>query len=64
MFEMFLILSADDIAIFAIFANSKEQLQIGLDLLLCCCNKWKLFVYTSENKVILFRKAGRLPANV
>jgi len=61
MFKMFLILYADDIAI---FANSKDQLQTSLDLLLCYCNKWKPSVNTSKTKVMIFRKAGRLPANV
>lgn len=39
-------------------------MQISLDLLLCYCNKWKLFVNTSKTKVMIFRKAGRLHANV
>ena len=39
MFKIFVLLYADDIVI---FANTQEQLQNSLDLLLEYCNKWKL----------------------
>ena len=45
MFKMFVILYADDIVI---FANSADELQHGLDLLLNYCNIWKLTVNVSK----------------
>ena len=53
MFKLFLILYADDIVI---FANSKEQLQAGLNILSDYCLKWKLTVNSTKTKVMIFRK--------
>ena len=54
-------LDADDIVI---FANTQEQLQSSLDLLLEYCNKWKLTINVSKTKVMVFRKGGVLPRNL
>ena len=61
MFKMFMLLYADDIVI---FANSADELQHGLDLLLNYCNIWKLTVNVSKTKVMVFRKGGILPRNI
>ena len=47
-----------------IFANTQEQLQNSLDLLLESCNKWKLTINVSKTKVMVFRKGGVLPRNM
>ena len=44
MLKIFMLLYADDIVI---FANTKEQLQNSLDLLLEYCNRWKLTINIS-----------------
>ena len=61
MFKMFMLLYADDIVI---FANSAEELQQSLDVLLNYCNRWKLTVNVSKTKVMVFRKGGMLPRNM
>ena len=61
MFKMFMLLYADDIVI---FANSAEELQQSLDLLLNYCNIWKLTVNVAKTKVMVFRKGGMLPRNM
>ena len=61
MFKMFMLLYADDIVI---FANSAEELQKSLDLLLNYCNIWKLIVNVAKTKVMVFRKGGMLPQNM
>ena len=61
MFKIFVLLYADDIVI---FANTQEQLQNSLDLLLEYCNKWKLTINVSKTKVMVFRKGGVLPRNL
>lgn len=61
MFKIFLILYADDIVL---FANTKDELQSSLDMLYNYCNKWKLLVNSSKTKVLVFRKGGRLSANI
>lgn len=61
MFKLFLILYADDIVI---FAESSEELQKSLDLLLEYCNRWKLVVNTNKTKIMIFRKGGRIPRNL
>ena len=61
MLKMSMLLYADDIVI---FANSADELQHGLDLLLNYCNIWKLTVNVSKNKVMVFRKGGILPRNI
>ena len=58
MFKMFMLLYADDIVI---FANSAEELQQSLDLLLNYCNIWKLTVNVARTKVMVFRKGGMHP---
>ena len=60
MFKMNMLLYADDIVI---FANSAEELQQSLDVLLNYC-KWKLTVNVSKTKVMVFRKGGMLPRNM
>ena len=61
MFKIFMLLYADDIVI---FANTHEQLQNCLDLLLEYCSKWKLTIYVSKTKEMVFRKGGVLPRNM
>lgn len=61
MFKIFLLLYADDIVI---FANTSEQLQVSLDLMLEYCNKWKLTINVSKTKVMVFRRGGRLPRDM
>ena len=61
MFKIFLILYADDIVI---FANNGEELQNNLDMLYDYCNRWRLSVNASKTKIMIFRKGGRLPANI
>ena len=61
MFKIFMLLYADDIVV---FANTQEQLQNSLDLLLEYCNKWKLTINVSKTKVTVFRKGGVLPQNM
>lgn len=60
-FKMFLILYADDIVI---FADSETDLQSSLDLLYNYRNRWKLLVNTLKTKILIFRKGGRLRANL
>ena len=61
MFKMLMLLYADDIVM---FANSVEELQQSLDLLLNYCNIWKLTVNVSKTKVMVFRKGVMLPRNM
>ena len=61
MFKIFVLLYADDIVI---FANTQEQLQNSLDLLLEYCNIWKLTINVSKTKGMVFRKGGVLPRNL
>ena len=61
MFKIFMLLYADDIVI---FANTQEQLQNSLDVLLEYCNKCKLTINVSKTKVMVFRKGGVLPRNM
>jgi hypothetical protein len=53
MFEMFLILYADDIVI---LANSKDELQKGLNVLSDFYDRWKHSVNTSKTEIMIFRK--------
>ena len=55
MLKLFLLIYADDIAI---FADSKESLQIGLDLLKSYCDRWKLKVNVNKTKVMIFHRGG------
>lgn len=52
---------ADDVII---FANTQEQPQSSLDLLLDYCNKWKLTVNISKTKVMVFPKGAVPPRNM
>ena len=60
MLKLFLLLYADDIIL---FANGKDKLQISLNIFENYCKRWKLKVNT-KNKVIIFRKGGRLQDNI
>ena len=60
MFKFFMILYADDIAI---FAQSSEELQNSLNVLHDYCQRWKLRVNVSKTKAMIFRKGGKL-ANI
>jgi len=55
--KMFLLMYVDDIII---MAETPEDLQLGLNILEQCCNKWKLKL----TKIIVFRKVGLLPRNL
>ena len=61
MLKLYLLLYADDIAI---FSASSEGLQYGLDVLSDYCSKWTLKVNTDKTKVMIFRKGGTLPRNL
>ena len=61
LFKIFMLLYADDIAI---FSNTAEGLQSGLDVLSDYCARWKLKVNVSKTKVLIFRKGGILPRNL
>ena len=61
MFNICMLLYADDIVL---FANSAEELQEGLNLLLEYCNKWMLKVNVNKTNVMVFRKGGILPRNL
>jgi hypothetical protein len=55
------LLYADDLIL---FARSAEGLQRSLDILSEYCAKWKLIVNTQKTKIMIFRKAGRLPEHL
>ena len=61
MFQLFMLLNADDIVI---FASTSEELQHGLNLLSDYCLRWKLKVNFSKTKILIFRKGGILPRNL
>ena len=61
MFKICMLLCADDIVL---FSNSAEELQVGLNLLLEYCNKWKWKVNVYKTKVMVFRKGDILPRNL
>ena len=61
MVKMFMLLYADDIVF---FANSPEELQLGLDLLSDYCKRWKLTINVSKTKVLIFRNGGMLPGDI
>ena len=48
---------ADDLTV---IAESKEDLQLGLDRLALYCRKWGLKVNTRKTKIVVFRKGGKL----
>ena len=55
MFKIFMLLYADDIII---FANTADELQNSLDMLVSYCKRWKLTINSSKTKVTIFRKGG------
>ena len=61
MVKLLLVLYVDDIVLFAKIA---EELQKSLDILEEYCDRWKLMVNKSKTKIVIFRKGGRLPANL
>ena len=61
MVKLLLLLYADDIVL---FAKTAEELQKSLDILEEYCDRWKLTVNKSKTKIVIFRKRGRLPANL
>ena len=61
MVQLLLLLYADDIVI---FAKSAEELQKSLDILEVYCDRWNLTVNENKTKIVIFRKGGRLPANL
>ena len=60
-FKLFMLLYADDIVI---FSKNAEELQVGLDVLVNYCNRWKLKVNVDKTKIMVFRKGGVLPRNL
>ena len=61
MVKIFMLLYADDIVF---FANTPEELQLGLDLLADYCKRWKLTINVSKTKVLIFRNGGPLPMDI
>ena len=61
MVKLLLLLFADDIVL---FGKTAEELQKSLDILEESCDRWKLTVNKSKSKIVIFRKGGRLPANL
>ena len=59
--KLFMLLYADDIVI---FSKNAEELQVGLDVLVYYCNRWKLKVNLDKTKIMVFRKGGVLPRNL
>ena len=57
---LMIILYADDTAL---LANSKEQLQIGLDALGLYCEKWKLKINAEKSKITVFEKRCSVAQN-
>ena len=57
MFNLYMLLYADDIVI---FANNAEELQLDLNFLSEYCTRWKLKVNASKTKFLIFRKGGTL----
>ena len=55
-----LLMFADDLAL---FSETREGLQEGLNNLQSYCTKWGLTVNVSKTKVVVFRKGGRLARN-
>ena len=59
--KLFLLLYADDIAI---FGKTPEELQKTLNILEEYCSRWKLTVNKNKMKIVVFRRGGRLPDNL
>ena len=51
------ILCADDLEF---FLKTREDLQVGLDILYDYCNTWKLTINTEKTSIIIFRKEGNV----
>ena len=47
----------------AIFSNSADELQFGLDVLSEYCARWKLEVNVSKIKNLILRIGGRIPTD-
>ena len=52
-----LLLYADDLLL---LSSTREDLQLGLDLLYDYCTRWRLYVTTDKTTVVIFRKGGNL----
>ena len=59
--QIIFLLYADDIVI---FGKTPEELQKSLSILEEYCSRWKLTVNTNKTKILVFRRGGRLPANL
>jgi hypothetical protein len=55
--KLCLLLYADDAAL---YSETREGLQEGLDILYDYCTCWKLTINTDKTKVMVFRRGGRL----
>ncbi|MCG8045176.1 MAG: reverse transcriptase family protein [Candidatus Thiodiazotropha taylori] len=60
LFQLFLLLYADDIIL---MASTATDLQNALDTLANYCHRWKMVVNNVKTKIVIFRKGGRLPNN-
>ena len=49
------LLYADDLAL---LSETREDLQVGLDILYDYCHGWKLTINTEKKSIIIFRKGG------
>ena len=59
--QLFVLLYADDIIL---MATTASDLQKALDILENYDIRWKLTVNVIKNKIVIFRKGGRLPLNI
>ena len=59
--QLFLLLYADDIVLFAI---KPDELQHLLDILLDYCAQSRVTVNTPKTKVVIFRKGGGIPIDL
>ena len=51
------LLYADDLAL---LSETREELQVGLDILYDYCHRWKLTINTEETCMLIFRKEGNV----
>ena len=51
------LLYADD---FALLSETREDLQVGLDILYDYCHRWKLHINTDKTCMIIFRKGRKV----
>ena len=61
MVKLLVVLYADDIVL---FAKSAEELQKSLNILEVYSDRWNLTVNDSKTNIVIFRKRGRLPADL